>query len=1096
MDCVKNIEAVYSSRVRSVSRLMRAGLLGLCVALLGSALSTGRDAIAQSITYTYDEAGRLRSVTNATGETAEYVYDAAGNLTQVRRSAAGVPIVSDFSPDSGPAGTMVTITGANFSPTAGGNTVRFNGTPATVNSASGTQLIASVPFNATTGPVSVETAAGTGTSLQSFTVGGTAPNDAPRITSVNPLVGRPGTLVTVEGINFNPAPGQTRLVLNGSVIQAQSIAGTRITFRVPDFTGSGSIRVITPSGTAVSSTDLVIPPPGDEYAVAASAGPSIRTTIGGGTTAISLSAASYTSRWVAILFDAAGGAAISLDFNDPFTQTAGSRLIWEVRNVRNEVMTSTSFDLQFTGGPATSRDLSTDNRTIHVPPTSSGGTHALFIRLVAGPTDATFGGVVQAKLDQELSPGTPTSRSFASLFRGQSFRFVFRRLNGDNLGFSVGNLSTSPSTGGDVKVGFRTENWQQVRDTGGGALEISCASACDLTAIDDRFVAATDPAHVSPRFLSQGLHSLIIRPSYGPSVTSVAGAVCSSTDMVLPPFGFSSPDPNEIRVGGFPTPPHPKALVCGQNGRFPVEVRPGERIGVTVSNQAFSSGSAELALIAPDGTVVPKTRFTTAQRLASEFPRSLAGGTHSLFVSPSRGEGGTVTLRVWRPYEASIQIDGPSVSVPLNFKGQTGRIRFTTSTTRSLGLGISNVANTPSSQAAASTISVIDAASELPVSSRSTISCGPANPGQRCKVDLQALPPGTYEIVVSPNPALDRLSLTLWLSSDVLGTLPLNTTTSMNLQRIGQNGRFTFSGTAGQQLGIAFMSPSFTSGQPCTVAVYRADGVTQIATWSVPGVAGSPPAVRDFPIALPATEPYQVFVSPNNGATGSLSLRLSQDVVGSLSIDGPTVKGATSGLGQTARYTFSVPASGLNLGLGLSGLTHTPAGGTTILKIIAADNSPVDAVPCSDASPKSCALNLFNLPAGAYAAIVEPPPGATASQFSLTLSTDLVASLAVNASTATTLNVNRHGRDARPTFVGTARQNLTVRISGLTMTPLLPVVVRVLRPSDGWLVYSFTLSTASSNNVLANLPETGTYTMWFDQGLGLTYSLGVRVTSP
>lgn len=166
------------------------------------------------------------------------------------------------------------------------------------------------------------------------------------------------------------------------------------------------------------------------------------------------------------------------------------------------------------------------------------------------------------------------------------------------------------------------------------------------------------------------------------------------------------------------------------------------------------------------------------------------------------------------------------------------------------------------------------------------------------------------------------------------------------------------------------------------------------------------------------------------------------------------------------------------------------------MKIIAADNSPVDAVPCSDASPKSCALNLFNLPAGAYAAIVEPPPGATASQFSLTLSTDLVASLAVNASTATTLNVNRHGRDARPTFVGTARQNLTVRISGLTMTPLLPVVVRVLRPSDGWLVYSFTLSTASSNNVLANLPETGTYTMWFDQGLGLTYSLGVRVTSP
>ena len=90
---------------------------------------------AQTINYTYDEAGRLKSVTNTANETAEYVYDAAGNLTQIRRTAANVPAVTDFRPDSGPVGTVVTISGANFSATPASNTVRFNGTLASASSA-------------------------------------------------------------------------------------------------------------------------------------------------------------------------------------------------------------------------------------------------------------------------------------------------------------------------------------------------------------------------------------------------------------------------------------------------------------------------------------------------------------------------------------------------------------------------------------------------------------------------------------------------------------------------------------------------------------------------------------------------------------------------------------------------------------------------------------------------------------------------------------------------------------------------------------------------------------------------------------------------
>lgn len=77
------------------------------------------------------------------------------------------PTISSFSPGSGAVGTSVTISGANFT---GASAVRFNGTAAsyTVNSAS--QITATVPSGATTGPISVVTASGTATSAGTFTV--------------------------------------------------------------------------------------------------------------------------------------------------------------------------------------------------------------------------------------------------------------------------------------------------------------------------------------------------------------------------------------------------------------------------------------------------------------------------------------------------------------------------------------------------------------------------------------------------------------------------------------------------------------------------------------------------------------------------------------------------------------------------------------------------------------------------------------------------------------------------------------------------------------------------------------------------------------
>jgi hypothetical protein len=60
-----------------------------------------------------------------------------------------------FTPASASVGTTVTITGTNFDPTAANNSVTFNGTAAVVTSSTPTQIVTTVPADATSGPIAI-----------------------------------------------------------------------------------------------------------------------------------------------------------------------------------------------------------------------------------------------------------------------------------------------------------------------------------------------------------------------------------------------------------------------------------------------------------------------------------------------------------------------------------------------------------------------------------------------------------------------------------------------------------------------------------------------------------------------------------------------------------------------------------------------------------------------------------------------------------------------------------------------------------------------------------------------------------------------------
>ena len=175
------------------------------------------------------------SVTTAGGS-----YTTASNFTIT-------PGVTSFSPISGLEGTTVTITGTGL---LSATSVKFNGVSAAMplTSDTATQIVAVVPIGATTGKISVTTAAGTGTSLANFTV-------LAGITSFAPSKGAIGASVTITGTTLG---GATFVRFNGLAGAISSNTATQIVAVVPVGATTGKISVTTAAGTAISLTNFTV----------------------------------------------------------------------------------------------------------------------------------------------------------------------------------------------------------------------------------------------------------------------------------------------------------------------------------------------------------------------------------------------------------------------------------------------------------------------------------------------------------------------------------------------------------------------------------------------------------------------------------------------------------------------------------------------------------------------------------------------------------------------------------------------------------------------------------------------------------------------
>lgn len=145
------------------------------------------------------------------------------------------PSVRSFWPNSGKAGTIVTINGAGFN--RKDNEVSFNGTAATIVNVNDTVMTVLAPAGGSSGKLSVKTG---GKALEAGTY--TYQNLSMR--GVSPLNGPAGTNVVIIGEGFSSMNAPAKVLINGKEATITSVNDTTLIASVPVSAGSGAIRVV------------------------------------------------------------------------------------------------------------------------------------------------------------------------------------------------------------------------------------------------------------------------------------------------------------------------------------------------------------------------------------------------------------------------------------------------------------------------------------------------------------------------------------------------------------------------------------------------------------------------------------------------------------------------------------------------------------------------------------------------------------------------------------------------------------------------------------------------------------------------------------
>jgi YD repeat-containing protein len=1061
------------------------------------------------IFYSYDELGRLVGVVTASGDAAQYTYDALGNVLSITRATSGQPSLFTFTPKSGPVGTQVTISGANFSSDPAQDAVSFNGTAATITSASPTQLVVTVPTGAATGAITVTSLSASVTSASPFTV--TSSSGKPRIDSFTPLMAAPGTAVTITGANFDPAPPNDRLIMNVTPAGVPgSASSASLTMTVPNNAGSGHISLNTPAGTTASTGDLFIPPPGYTVSQLAYTGRAVS----GSATTVSVPTANGIGL---LLFDGTAGQAVSILSSAPTFSGCQMQVYAPDATLAGSTASCSSpsfmrVNLAMTG-----------TYTLAILP-SSGATGNVTVQLttfndVTGPivigtplsvtttvpgqaARYTFSGTAGQQLSMNLSGNTysgcnavvvsvlqssgtsvdstgicngatgfidsftlPTTGVYTVLASPQGTATgsitlllnTFADLTG-TISLGAPLTATTTTAGQNARYTFSGSSGQQVSIILSGSTYTGCnAVVVSVLKSDGSSLGSTGICNGATGFVdsitlpSSGTYTVLVNPQ---------GATTGSITLLLNTFADVT---GTMSVG---TPVTATTTTAGQNALYTFSGTAGQQLSMNLSGNTYTGCNAVVvSVLQSNGTSLASTGICNG---ATGFMDSFtlpAADTYTVLVNPQGTTTGSITmlLNTFGDISGTITVGVP-LTVTTTGVGQNARYTFSGTSGQQLSMNLSG-----NTYVGCNAVVV----SVLQSNGTSLASTGICN-GATGFMDSFTLPAtGTYTVFVNPQGTTTG-SVTLLLNTftDISGTISIGTPLTVTTTGVGQNARYTFSGTLGQQLSMNLSGNTYVGCNAVVVSVLKSDGTSLASTGICNGATGF---MDSF--TLPATGTYTVLVNPQGTTTGSVTLLMNTftDVAGTISIGTP-VTATTTVAGQNARYTFSGTA-GQQMSMNLSGNTYVGCN-AVVISVLQSNGTSVGSTGICNSSTGS--LNSVTLPVtGTYTILVDPQ-GTTTGNVTMLLNNFADVTGTITIGTPLTATTTVAGQNARYTFSGTSGQQLSMNLSGNTYVGCNAVVVSVLQPS-GASVGSTGICNGSTGFMDSiTLPVTGTYTVLVD----------------
>ncbi len=965
-----------------------------------------------------------------------------------------VPSISNVSPSSGVAGTVVTISGTNFGGSAG--SVTFGGQSAAINSWADASIQAVVPPSASTGNVVVNNGGLQSNGMpfavseQTFAgpvnysydelgrlIGAVAnTGDATRysydsvgnilsitryaagqstIFEFHPKSGPIGTSVTISGSNFSANAAQDAVNFNGTPAVINSASTTSLTVLVPSGATTGTITITSPSGSVTSS---------DSFTVTADSG----------NTRID----SFTPQVVA------AGTAVTISGANFDTTLSNDRL--SVNITHGLIPTSAS---------STSMSMSTPSTTgsghisLSTPNGAATATSDLFI-------PPTIYGVSQVGSTGRTLVGSPGTVSLATA--NQIGLLLFEGKEGQ----LVSAVASSGSTFSNCTFYLYDPTNSAVLDSRSSTGSTQASGFCGTSGgfIDSQ------PLHVT------GTYALTVVPG-----TATGHAT-------LTPYVFRDIQGGSLTLGSsvISTTSFP-----GQNANYIFSGTQNQHISISIPSSTFNNCFFEIAN--PDGTFLVNGNGTRCDKISNfyDVPLLPQTGIYKLIVDPSGTETGTVTFKLNDATDVTgtITADGTPVTFATTVPGQNAKLAFNgtagqivtalldNNTYTQFGIGMTIFAPDGSAIAAASPF-----------------------------IDQTRLPTnGTYQVVLDPlSSGTGQARVRLFTvpgdftASGTLGGSPIPVT----IGTPGQNARITFPGTQGQRASIAFSGAQFNGlyGSGFAFKILQPDGSLFAGPsnggpfhFSLSTTSGFIEYVDDF--TFPTTGTFAMVLDPDADNTGSMTVNLfdATDLILNVNPDATVNSISTNSPSQNALLNFTA-SIGQRVSALVTNITYPNKPALSLRRIDS--NGAVFGVANGGADGNNLFLDAFTMTQTGNYRIFVDPIGQDVGSANVTLYTVTDINTTIDTlNDPVTITTTVPGQNANLSFSATAGQSLTLSASGSSFAPNV-CNVNLNNPSGNNLTSrDCTVGGPWSTTLTAS--QTGTYTIVVDPVRSSTGSLTISV---